>query len=315
MVAHEVNLEAMRQAEVGKHGCSMLKCSFVTQTKKRARRGLRRYNVDRQREVFVAVVDVTSGRRLTLCVPMCRRPPQASRLSHREDSAKEKNVAGDPFAAAASAARKATSLFGGDKSKDENTSDGGAGGATAAAAAKRKGEAAVATAAVSAAAETKKAKTSRTLAPSPPGNKKLREDEKNRTAHPVPFWNRTNWISGRKDGTGARGGGGGGNDPAGVAKEGAAASSGDAGKRAVGEVSGTGTAMVGSGGSSAAGKPPAAAESSKRARQEEVGAAAAGVEGVDGVAGGGVAKAPIRYQFRAGYTNAVRRPVRMRDLL
>lgn len=251
---------------------------------------------------------------------VCRRPPQAARLSHREDTAKEKNVTGDPFAAAAaSAARKATSPFGGtgvatsteagDNSKDENKIDGGAGGATAAAVAKRKGEAAAA--AAEGAAETKKAKTSRTPAPSPPGNKKLREDEKNRTAHPVPFWNRTNWISGRKDGTGSRGG----NDPAGAAKESAAASFGDAGKRAVGEVSGTGTALAGSAGSSAAGKPPPAGESSKRARQGEGGAAAAGLEGVDGAAGGGAAKNPIRFQFRAGYTNAVRRPVRMRDLL
>jgi hypothetical protein len=32
-------------------------------------------------------------------------------------------------------------------------------------------------------------------------------------------------------------------------------------------------------------------------------------------AGGGRAALPVRYQFHEGYTNAVRRPVRMQDLL
>lgn len=254
---------------------------------------------------------------LNTCIPTIYIwfPPQASRLSHRDDAAVGEKAAASLFrkkSAETAAGAVDSKKKSGNKEDTVDTTE----GAAAAAAAKRKGEAA-------GAAETKKTKTNRTPAPSPPGNKKFRDDEKNRTAHPVPFWNRTNWISGRKDGTGSRGGGGG-NDalstkgtPASrhVDHDSTAANASDSckpsSKRAAGQVSGAGGAQNGgrtaSNSSAAAGSASEAAETSKRARQEGRGA-------TNGVAEG-VAKVPIRYQFRAGYTNAVRRPVRMRDLL
>eukprot|EP00752_Nemacystus_decipiens_P016349 g14621.t1 len=256
------------------------------------------------------------------------RQAEASRLSHREDvvagggEKAQVSLFGNKSPEAAAAAAAVTD---GEKSSDKEDAIGNTEGAAAAAAAagssKRKGNAAAAAAEVE--AETKKTKTNRTpAAPSPTANKKFRDEEKNRTAHPVPFWNRTNWISGRKDGTGSRGGG---NDavaskgtPASksVASDSTTANGSDSGmsssKRAVGQVSRAGGAGEGGrtttcSGSGAVGSAAEAAESSKRARQEGRGA-------TTGVADG-VVKAPIRYQFRAGYTNAVRRPVRMRDLL
>ncbi|CAM9383357.1 unnamed protein product [Pylaiella littoralis] len=169
-------------------------------------------------------------------------------------------------------------------------------------------------------------------APSPPANKKFCENEKNRPVHPVLFWNRTNWISGRKDGTGSRGGGGGGgggsggDDTAAIkdhrASEAAKDSTTTDGidgdrspKRAVCQVSGSSGTTEGSDSSTstsslaATENAAAAAGSSKRARQEWERPAAAGA--ADGLVGGEVVKVPIRYQFRAGYTNAVRRPVRV----
>lgn len=267
--------------------------------------------------------------------------PQASKLSHQDDTAPGKNAAAEPFATAASeAARKAiSSVFGGggdamptravtaansrQESKDNkedmvgNNGESSEAQGTAAVAAKRKGR--------ETAAGAEKTMTNKApAAPSPPANKKFREDEKNRPVHPVPFWNRTNWISGRKDGTGSRGSksGGGGNDTASSAKDRCASecakdstatdgidggrSSESAVRWGTQEVSGSSSSS-----SSAVGQnATAAAGSSKRARQEGGGPVAAGANGLVG----GV-KVPIRYQFRAGYTNAVRRPVRMKDLL
>ncbi|CAM9528377.1 unnamed protein product, partial [Hapterophycus canaliculatus] len=244
------------------------------------------------------------------------RQAEASKLAHREDAAKAgKNAAADPFTAAASTARKAASPFvvGGDATAA--AAQAGSAPATAAGsdrrnvvetAAERKGEAAAA-----AAAATKKA-NSKTPPSSPPANKKFRDIEKDRPVHPVPFWNRTNWISGRKDGTGSRSSGGSnGNHKAATAagKESTRVDPLDGvkspAKRAVSEVAGT-IGGTGKGKSESRLGAKAAAEPSKRARQE-----GAGKAGADE----GVGKARIRYQFRAGYTNAVRRPVRMRDLL
>ncbi|CAM9383134.1 unnamed protein product [Pylaiella littoralis] len=276
------------------------------------------------------------------------RQAEASQLSHHDSAATGKNAAADPFAAAAlDAARKAASPFVGGGSGDaasveassaasnsqkiddkrddtiENNGESDQAGGAAAVASKRKGRVA---------AETEQTKTKKTPAPSPPANKKFRENEKNRPVHPVPFWNRTNWIPGRKDGTGSRGGGSsgsGGNDTAATknhraseaAKDSTATDGIDGGrssKRAACQVSGSSGTKEGSDSSSSSSlvatkNAVAAAGSSKRSRQEGERPAAAG--SADGLVGGEVVKVPIRYQFRAGYTNAVRRPVRMRDLL
>lgn len=252
------------------------------------------------------------------CAPAYLFAPQASRLSHREDVAPGEKAPVSLFGNKSTEAAAAAAGTDFKKSSDKaNTTDASEGAAAAAAAAKRKGEAAA-----EAAAEAKKTKTSRAPAPSLTPNKKFRDEEKNRTAHPVPFWNRTNWISGRKDGTGSRGGG---NDAVAAKRTPAlklvdnvstVADGSDSGKssskRAVGQVSGAGrTEEKGSsttaGGSAGTGSAVEAAENFKRARQEERGATTGVAEGM--------ATVPIRYQFRAGYTNAVRRPVRMRDLL
>ncbi|CAN0321651.1 unnamed protein product [Ectocarpus sp. 12 AP-2014] len=246
------------------------------------------------------------------------RQAEAAKLSHREDAAFAKNAASDPFAAASSATRgtghpsttKAEKPSGAQAASGQSTSEADEnGGVAAAAAAKRKG----ASTAVGSAGM-KKTKTNKTPPSSPPAATKFRDSEKDRPAHPVPFWNRTNWISGRKDGTGSRRGAG---DDAAAAKQSAAI---DAthdtkspSKSPVNKLRETPAVEAGSSSCSATdGYQATAAERSKRVRHE--GVARRGTVEDEG-AGSGKGKIPIRYQFRAGYTNAVRRPVRMRDLL
>lgn len=105
-------------------------------------------------------------------------------------------------------------------------------------------------------------------------------DRGKRPAYVVPFWNRTNRIPGRKDGTDSRNGSRG-------------DSSNKSPKRAIASAEvdrGCRGAKDGSEGGS----------DGKRLRRED---------------GAMASSSFVRYQFRAGYTNAVRRPVRMRDLL
>ncbi|CAN0235119.1 unnamed protein product [Ectocarpus fasciculatus] len=247
------------------------------------------------------------------------RQAEAAKLSHREDVAFAKSAASDPFAAASSATRGTGHPFatGAEKSSDAPAAAAGkvmseadeAGRAAAAAAAKRKG-ASTAVGSVG----MKKTKTNKTPPPSPPATSKFRDSEKDRPAHPVPFWNRTNWISGRKDGTGSRRGAG---DDAAAAKQSAAIDathdSKSPSKAPVSKLCEKRGVQAGSSSCSATdGLQATAAGCSKPVRHE--GVARRGTAEDEG-AGSGKRKIPIRYQFRAGYTNAVRRPVRMRDLL
>lgn len=108
--------------------------------------------------------------------------------------------------------------------------------------------------------------------------------EDGRPAYAVPFWNRTNRIAGRKDGTGASGAAQGG-------KEGAASKAANGVARGVNSSNGDKGTV------------------SKRPRDGEQGGGGGGNE---------CSKQDcrvLRYQFRSGYTNAVRRPVRMKDLM
>ncbi|CBJ48332.1 similar to CTF18, chromosome transmission fidelity factor 18 homolog isoform 3 [Ectocarpus siliculosus] len=246
------------------------------------------------------------------------RQAEAAKLSHREDAAFAKNAASDPFAAASSATRgtghpfttNAEKSSGAPASSGKSTSEADEDGrAAATAAAKRKW----ASTAVGSAGM-KKTKTNKTPPPSPPATNKFRDSEKDRPAHPVPFWNRTNWISGRKDGTGSRRGAG---DDASAAKQSAAIdathNTKSPSKSPVNKLCETRAVQAGSSSCSATdGHQATAAERSKRVLHE--GVARRGTVEDEGV-GSGKGKIPIRYQFRAGYTNAVRRPVRMRDLL
>lgn len=128
-----------------------------------------------------------------------------------------------------------------------------------------------------------------------------------RPAHVIPFWSRTNWISGRKE-------------DAGSSQDHKSSSNGSGDKGAVNGKDGNSrdtkslspskrtAAEIGRGGEggrrlgdSSAGPVP----KKRTRRQEEESAAAAAAAN----------KLSVRFQFKAGYTNAVRRPVRMRDLL
>lgn len=120
-----------------------------------------------------------------------------------------------------------------------------------------------------------------------------KEELPDRPAHVVPFWNRTNWIAGREDGTGVRGAGRTKDATATAKGSGAPSKGGD-----TGSAQGTAGGGNGSGGRADAKRP-----------REERGCGDGGRGGVE------AKKLSVRYQFRAGYTNAVRRPVRMRDLM
>lgn len=113
--------------------------------------------------------------------------------------------------------------------------------------------------------------------------------EDGRPAHVMPFWNRTNWIAGRKDGTGSHG--------AAADKRGGSSAAAAAAE---------GKSKIGGGGREGGlGNGVSKGTDSKRARDGAKGDEDSSRQ--DGRV--------LRYQFRAGYTNAVRRPVRMRDLM